>query len=222
MLAQLEQIRIDAEIAISLADLIVFAGGVAVEAAAELNGIEVNVPFTPGRVDADESATEPQQFAVLEPHSDGFRNYHRAGYALPAEHALIDRAQQLQLSAPEMTVLVGGLRSLGVSYGEQGLLTDRPGVLSSDFFTNLLRMDHEWTATEHDAAGTAITFVAKDRRTGADTWTGSRADLVFGSHAQLRAIAEVYAQDGQQEKMVKDFVTAWVKVMELDRFDLHR
>ncbi|MFC6237732.1 catalase/peroxidase HPI [Longivirga aurantiaca] len=202
---------------ISLADLIVLAGGVGVEKAAKAAGHDVTVPFTPGRTDASQEQTDVDSFAVLEPESDGFRNY--AGKATkPAEFALVDKARLLNLTAPEMTVLVGGLRVLGANHGgtSHGVLTSTPGALTNDFFVNLLDLGTTWSAT----TPAEDVFEGKDRTTGAAKWTGTRADLVFGSHSVLRAIAEVYAQDDAQAKFAKDFVAAWVKVMELDRFDI--
>jgi catalase-peroxidase len=203
---------------VSLADLIVLAGGAGVEQAAKAAGRAVSVPFTPGRTDASQAQTDVDSFKVLEPVADGFRNYQKARYAVPAEALLVDRAQLLTLTAPEMTVLVGGLRVLGANVGDSkhGVFTARPGVLTNDFFTNLLDMRTEWKATS-DAKDV---FEGRDRKTGAAKWTGTRADLVFGSNAQLRAVAEVYGSADAQEKFVNDFVAAWVKVMNLDRFDL--
>ncbi len=205
---------------ISLADLIVLGGTAAVEAAARAAGVAVEVPFTPGRTDALPEQTDAASFAVLEPVLDGFRNYAREGTPIPAEEALLDKAQLLTLSAPEMTVLVGGLRALGATYGNSrhGVLTDRPGVLTNDFFVNLLDMATEWQPVSEDAR----LFAGRDRTTGQLRWTATRADLVFAANAQLRAIAEVYAADDGQERFVRDFVAAWTKVMELDRFDLAR
>ncbi|GAA3570730.1 catalase/peroxidase HPI [Nonomuraea rosea] len=202
---------------VSLADLIVLAGGAAVEDAAKEAGVTVTVPFTPGRVDASQEQTDVESFAALEPTVDGFRNYLGKGNRLPAEYLLLDRANLLTLSAPEMTVLVGGLRVLGANHAQSalGVLTANPGTLTNDFFVNLLDLGTTWTATSEDAN----TFEARDA-TGAVTWTGSRADLVFGSNSELRALAEVYASDDAKEKFVQDFVAAWTKVMELDRFDL--
>ncbi|MDN8617563.1 catalase/peroxidase HPI [Variovorax ginsengisoli] len=202
---------------ISLADLIVLAGGAAVEKAARDGGHEVRVPFTPGRTDALQAQTDAASFAPLEPVADGFRNYVKAGLAVPAEVLLVDKAQLLTLTAPEMTVLVGGLRVLGGNAGQSrdGVFTDKPGTLSNDFFVNLLDMGTEWNA---DSAGAA--FQGRDRKTGELKWTGSRVDLVFGSNAQLRAIAEIYASSDAKKKFVDDFVAAWTKVMNLDRFDI--
>jgi catalase-peroxidase len=203
---------------ISLADLIVLAGGVGVEQAAKSAGFDVEVPFTPGRADASAEQTDVESFAVLEPRADGFRNYLGKGIRLPAEYLLIDKANLLTLSAPEMTVLVGGLRVLGANYEQSplGVLTTTPGSLTNDFFVNLLDMGTTWTATSEDAH----TFEGRDAATGEVKWTGSRADLVFGSNSELRALAEVYASDDAKEKFVNDFVAAWDKVMNLDRFDL--
>ncbi|MDH5833952.1 catalase/peroxidase HPI [Luteimonas kalidii] len=203
---------------ISLADLIVLAGGVGVEQAAKAAGVEVGVPFSPGRADARQDQTDVESFAVLEPWADGFRNYTRGHSKVPAEHLLVDRAQLLTLTAPEMTALVGGLRVLGANHGgaAHGVFTDRPGVLSNDFFRHLLDMGTQWQAVSK----AADVFEGRDRRSGEKRWTGTRVDLAFGSNAVLRALAEVYASDDGQEKLVRDFVAAWHKVMELDRFDL--
>ncbi len=203
---------------VSLADLIVLGGCAAVEQAAKNAGHDVEVPFTPGRTDASQEQTDVESFAALEPTADGFRNYRGKGHRLPSEYLLIDRANLLTLSAPEMTVLVGGLRVLGANHQQStlGVLTSTPGSLTNDFFVNLLDMDTEWTATADDAE----TFEGRDRTTGEVKWTGSRADLVFGSNSELRAVAEVYASDDAKEKFVRDFVAAWDKVMNLDRFDV--
>ena len=200
---------------VSLADVIVLAGGVGIEMAARAGGLKVDVPFVPGRVDAGAEHTDVESFEYLEPFADGFRNYLKAPSAVPAEHLLVDKAQQLTLTAPEMTALVGGLRVLGANFdgSMQGVFTQRPGTLSNDFFVNLLDMGTEWKA-----AGEA--YEGRDRRSGALRWTGTRADLVFGSNAVLRALAEVYAAQDGQERFLCDFVAAWVKVMNLDRFDL--
>jgi catalase-peroxidase len=201
---------------VSLADLIVLAGAAAVEEAARRAGYFVEVPFTPGRTDATDAQTDAASFAVLEPVVDGFRNYRKAGVSGATEAHLVDRAQLLTLSAPEMTVLVGGLRALGVTVGGSrvGVLTDRPSVLSTDYFVNLLDMGVAWaTSEDHE------TFTSHDRKTGARRHFATRADLVFGSNAQLRALAEVYASAGAEAKFVDDFVAAWAKVMDLDRFD---
>ncbi len=203
---------------ISLADLIVLAGSAAVEKAARDAGFAVEVPFTPGRTDALQEQTDVESFAVLEPEVDGFRNYEKPDSPIPAEEALVDKAQLLTLTAPEMTVLVGGLRALGATYqgSRHGVLTHRPGVLSNDFFVNLLDMGTEWSPISENGR----LFAGRDRKTGQTLWTATRADLVFGSNSQLRALAEVYASDDAQEKFVRDFVAAWTKVMNLDRFDL--
>jgi len=203
---------------VSLADLIVLAGGAAVEQAAKDAGFDVEVPFTPGRADASQEQTDVDSFAALEPTADGFRNYPGKGNRLPAEYLLIDRANLLTLSAPEMTVLIGGLRVLGANYQRSplGVFTTTPGSLTNDFFVNLLDMGTTWKATSEDAN----TFEGRDAATGEVKWTGSRADLVFGSNSELRALAEVYASDDAKEKFVNDFVAAWDKVMNLDRFDL--
>lgn len=202
---------------VSLADLIVLGGAAAVEKAAKDGGVDVEVPFTPGRVDATEEHTDVESFAALEPNADGFRNYLGKGNRLPAEYLLLDRANLLTLSAPELTVLVGGLRVLGANQGQSahGVLTDKVGTLTNDFFVNLLDLGTAWTSTSADQQ----TFEARDA-SGAVKWTGTRADLVFGSNSELRALAEVYASDDAKEKFVKDFVDAWVKVSDLDRFDL--
>jgi catalase-peroxidase len=203
---------------VSLADLIVLAGAAAVEQAARDAGFDVQVPFTPGRADAAQEQTDVESFAALEPAADGFRNYLGKGNRLPAEYLLIDRANLLTLSAPEMTVLVGGLRVLGANYQQSpaGVFTTTPGSLTNDFFVNLLDMGTTWKATSEDANA----FEGRDAATGEVKWTGSRADLVFGSNSELRALAEVYASDDAKAKFVTDFVAAWDKVMNLDRFDL--
>ena len=203
---------------ISLADLIVLAGGAAVEQAARNAGFDVEVPFSPGRTDASQGQTDVESFVNLEPRADGFRNYVGKGIRLPAEYLLLDKANLLTLSAPEMTVLVGGLRVLGANYdgSKLGVLTTTPGSLTSDFFVNLLDMGTTWQATSEDAN----TFEGRDAATGEVKWTGSRVNLVFGSNSELRALAEVYASDDAKEKFVHDFVAAWNKVMNLDRFDL--
>jgi catalase-peroxidase len=203
--------------AVSLADLIVLGGCAAVEKAAKDAGQNVNVPFSPGRTDATPEQTDADSFAVLEPAADGFRNYQKAKYAVSTEELLVDKAQLLTLTAPEMTVLVGGMRALNANYGgsPHGVFTQRPGTLTNDFFLNLLDMDTEWKATSDENL-----FECHDRKTGAKKWTGTRVDLIFGSNSQLRAIAEVYACEDSQEKFVNDFVAAWNKVMNADRFDL--
>src|SRR5690606_26911831 len=202
---------------ISLADVIVLAGCVGVEKAAKDAGFDVQVPFTPGRVDATQEQTDIESFAVLEPKADGFRNYLGKGNRLPAEYLLIDRANLLNLSAPEMTVLIGGLRVLGANYQQSqlGVLTDTPGKLTNDFFVNLLDLDTTW----EPVAGDDNTFQARDA-SGEVKWTGTRGDLVFGANSELRALPEVHACDDAKEKFVNDFVAAWNKVMMLDRFDL--
>ena len=202
---------------VSLADLIVLGGCAAVEQAAKAAGHDVTVPFTPGRTDATQEWTDVESFAPLEPAADGFRNYRGKGSRLPSEYLLIDRANLLTLSAPEMTVLVGGLRVLGANTGQSsvGALTSSPGSLTNDFFANLLDMGTEWSSV----AGDDDSFEARDA-SGAVTWTGTRADLVFGSNSELRAVAEVYASDDAKEKFVQDFVAAWAKVMDLDRYDV--
>jgi catalase-peroxidase len=203
---------------VSLADLIVLGGCAGIEKAAKKAGITVKVPFTPGRMDASQAHTDVESFAVLEPIADGFRNYQKARYAVPTEALLIDKAQLLTLTAPEMTVLVGGLRVLGANVGQSkhGVFTKKPETLTNDFFSNLLDMGTEWKATSN----AKDLFEGRDRKTGALKWTGTRADLVFGSNAQLRALAEVYGSSDAQKKFVQDFVAAWTKVMDLDRFDL--
>jgi catalase-peroxidase len=203
---------------VSLADLIVLAGCAGVEHAAKKAGVDVTVPFSPGRMDAAQAQTDVESFAVLEPVADGFRNYQKANYAVPAEVLFIDRAQLLTLTAPEMTVLVGGLRVLGTNLGQSqhGVLTNRPETLSNDFFVNLLDMSTEWQPT----SAAKDVFEGRERKTGAVRWTASRVDLAFGSNSQLRALAEVYASADAKTKFVDDFVAAWNKVMNLDRFDL--
>ncbi|MCH0565933.1 MULTISPECIES: catalase/peroxidase HPI [unclassified Streptomyces] len=203
---------------VSLADLIVLGGCAAVEKAAKDAGFDIEVPFTPGRVDATQEHTDAESFAALEPNADGFRNYQGKGNRLPAEYLLLDRANLLTLSAPEMTVLVGGLRALGANHqqSQSGVLTGTPGTLTNDFFVNLLDLGTTWKATSEDQTA----FEGRDAATGELKWTGTRADLVFGSNSELRALAEVYAADDAKEKFVEDFVAAWDKVMNLDRFDL--
>ncbi len=207
----------DGETRVSVADLVVLAGCAAVEKAAQTAGVQLEVPFTPGRTDATQEQTDIESFAALEPGADGFRNYLGKGQRLPAEYLLVDRANLLSLTAPEMTVLVGGLRVLGANSqgASYGVLTDNPGTLSNDFFVNLLDLGTTWHPTSEDAE----TFEARDS-SGAVRWTGTRVDLVFGSNSELRALAEVYASDDAQEKFVRDFVAAWAKVMDADRFDL--
>ena len=203
---------------ISLADLIVLGGCAGVERAARDAGHDVVVPFTPGRTDASQELTDTESFAALEPTADGFRNYLGKGHRLPAEYLLLDRANLLSLSAPEMTLLVGGLRVLGANHEQSalGVLTSRPGTLTNDFFVNLLDQGTTWKPT----AGDADVFEARKTASGEVVWTGTRNDLVFGSNSELRAVAEVYASDDAQPKFVRDFVAAWDKVMDLDRFDL--
>ncbi|WP_194755494.1 catalase/peroxidase HPI [Aliidiomarina indica] len=203
---------------VSLADLIVLGGAAAVEKAAKAGGFDVKVPFSPGRTDATDEQTDVESFEVLEPIADGFRNYLKQKYSVSTEELLLDRAQLLTLTAPEMTVLVGGMRALGANYGgtKHGVFTDRVGTLSNDFFANLTSMDIAWRPMSDDAEE----FEGVDRNSGKVKWTGTRADLVFGANSQLRAISEVYAQDDAQEKFVRDFVKAWTKVMNADRFDL--
>jgi catalase-peroxidase len=214
VLAKLEEIQASFDKPVSLADLIVLAGSAAIEKAAKDGGVDVEVPFTPGRTDATQEWTDVESFTALEPSADGFRNYLRQGHPLAAEYLLLDKANLLTLSAPEMTVLVGGLRVLGANYkgSALGVLTDRPGTLTNDFFVNLLDLGTEWKASGDE-------FEARDA-SGSLRWTGTRADLVFGSNSELRALAEVYASDDAREKFVREFVAAWVKVMNLDRYDL--
>jgi catalase-peroxidase len=203
---------------VSLADLIVLAGSVGVEQAATNAGHTVIVPFTPGRMDTSQEQTDVASFSVLEPIADGFRNYLRTKYSVSAEELLIDRAQLMTLSAPEMTVLLGGMRVLNTHAGDSqhGVFTQQPEALTNDFFLNLLDMGTEWKAVSQDED----VFEGRDRKTGALKWTGTRVDLLFGSNSQLRAIAEVYGTADSQAKFVRDFVAAWTKVMNLDRFDL--
>jgi catalase-peroxidase len=203
---------------VSLADLIVLGGGAAIEKAAAAAGHKVDVPFTPGRMDATQAQTDAESFTVMEPEADGFRNFAKARFTVPAEEMLIDKAQLLTLTAPEMTVLVGGLRVLGANTGgtRHGVLTHRPGMLTNDFFVNILDAGTAWTPVDE----TAEVFTGRDRRSGAVKWTGTRVDLVFGSNSQLRALSEVYAADDAGGKFVADFVGAWTKVMNLDRFDI--
>jgi catalase-peroxidase len=218
VLRTLEGIQQSFDGTVSLADLIVLGGVAAVEKAAKSAGFDVVVPFTPGRTDASQEQTDAESFVALEPAADGFRNYRGKGNRLPSEYLLIDRANLLTLSAPELTVLVGGLRVLDANTQQSplGVLTSTPESLTNDFFTNLLDMGTTWKATADDAE----TFEGRDSVTGEVKWTGSRADLVFGSNSELRALAEVYASDDAREKFVHDFVAAWDKVMNLDRFDL--
>jgi catalase-peroxidase len=203
---------------VSLADLIVLGGCAAVEEAARRAGHNVKVPFTPGRTDALREQTDAKSFAVLEPKADGFRNFQSARFAVTAEEMLIDRAQLLTLTAPEMTVLVGGLRVLGANHGKSkhGVFTKRGECLTNDFFVNLLDMNTTWRPSSKDGD----VFEGRDRDTGKLKWTGTRVDLIFGSNSELRAVAEVYGCEDSQKKFVQDFVAAWAKVMNLDRFDL--
>ena len=203
---------------VSLADLIVLAGCTGVEQAARKGGFDVSVPFVPGRMDATQAQTDIDSFAVLEPVADGFRNYRKARYSVSAEQLLVDRAQLLTLTPPELTVLIGGLRVLGANYQQSahGVFTDRPETLSTDFFVNLLDMGTVWKASEADPE----LFTGSDRGTGQPKWTATRVDLIFGSHSELRALAEYYASADAQRQFVDDFVAVWNKVMNLDRFDL--
>jgi len=203
---------------VSLADLIVLGGFAAVEEAAKRAGHKVNIPFSPGRTDASQKQTDVHSFAVMEPAADGFRNYLRSGQILSAEELLVDRANLLTLTAPEMTVLVGGMRALNANFGQvkHGVFTNRPETLTNDFFVNLLDMNTKWQASPTSDG----VFEGRDRATGKVRWTGTRVDLVFGSNSQLRAIAEVYACNDSKQAFVKDFAAAWNKVMNLDRYDL--
>jgi catalase-peroxidase len=224
VLGALEKIQADFNAAqtdgkkISLADLIVLAGSVAVEKAAKDAGFSVSVPFTPGRVDASQEQTDVESFSAMEPFADGFRNYLKAKSTVPSEHFLVDKAQLLGLTAPEMTVLLGGMRVLKTNYDNSdfGVFTDRPETLTNDFFVNLLDMGVQWSATD-DAKET---FEGRERASGKTKWKATRVDLIFGSNSELRALAEVYACDDAKEKFVKDFVAVWTKVMNLDRVDL--
>ena len=199
-------------------DLIVLGGCAGIEKAAKNAGYNVTVPFTPGRTDASQEQTDVESFAVLEPKADGFRNYMKTQYPVSAEEMLVDKAQLLTLTAPEMTVLLGGLRAININTdgSEHGVLTATPGKLTNDFFVNLLDMGTQWKALDDG------TYEGVCRKTGAKKWTGTRVDLVFGSNAILRALAEVYAEAGSSSKFIHDFVAAWTKVMELDRFDLKK
>jgi len=203
---------------VSLADLIVLGGCAAVEEAAKKAGHNVKVPFSPGRTDASQEWTDVESFAVLEPAADGFINYHRNGHHQRAEELLVDRAALLTLTAPEMTVLVGGMRALNANFGQSknGVFTNRPETLTNDFFVNLLDMSTQWQPSSSSEG----VYEGRDRATGKIKWTGTRVDLVFGSNSELRALAEVYACDDSKEAFAKDFAAAWVKVMNLDRFDL--
>jgi catalase-peroxidase len=206
---------------ISLADLIVLGGCAAVEKAAKAAGHDVKVPFTPGRMDASQEQTDVESFEPLEPVADGFRNYVSGKQRMSPEEYLVDRAQLLRLTGPELTVLVGGLRVLGANVGnsKHGVFTKRPETLTNDFFVNLLDMRTEWQES-NQSNGSGTVYEGRDRKTGAVKWTGTRVDLIFGSHSQLRALAEVYACADSKEKFVKDFAAAWTKVMNNDRFDL--
>jgi catalase-peroxidase len=208
---------IAADTGASVADVIVLAGNVGVERAAAAAGVEITVPFSPGRGDASQDQTDVESFAPLEPVADGFRNWQKHSYAVPAEEMLLDRAQLLGLTAPEMTVLVGGMRAMGTNHGAtaHGVFTERAGTLSNDFFVNLLDMSYRWVPASDGL------YEIRDRATDEVRWTATRVDLVFGSNSVLRSYAEVYAQDDNQEKFVRDFVAAWAKVMDADRFDLH-
>ena len=203
---------------VSLADLIVLGGCAAVEEAAKKAGYDVKVPFSPGRTDASQDQTDVHSFAVMEPKADGFRNYLRKANGSPPEELLVDKAQLLKLTAPEMTVLIGGMRALNANYGQakHGVFTKRPETLTNDFFVNLLDMNTEW----QPSATSEGVYEGRDRKTGELKWTGTRVDLIFGSHSQLRALAEVYASNDSKEAFVKDFAAAWGKVMNLDRYDL--
>jgi catalase-peroxidase len=218
VLQKLEAIQKEFGKKVSLADVIVLGGCAAVERAAKATGHDVKVPFTPGRMDASQEQTDAHSFAPLEPIANGFRNYLRGKQRLSPEELLVDRAQLLTLTAPEMTVLVGGLRVLGANAGKSahGVFTPRPETLTNDFFTNLLDMTTQW----RPSAGSEGVYEGRDHKTNQVKWTGTRVDLIFGSHSQLRALAEVYACADSKEKFVKDFVAAWTKVMNLDRFDI--
>lgn len=203
---------------VSMADLIILGGNAAIEEAIKKAGMNVAVPFTPGRMDAFQEQTDVASFALLEPMADGFRNYQKKDYTLTTEELLVDKAQLLTLTAPEMTILVGGMRALNANYNnaKDGILTNNPGALTNDFFVNLLDMDTYWDPISNDKK----LFAGKDRATNEKRWTATRADLIFGSNSELRAISEVYASADAKEKFVKDFVAAWNKVMNLDRFDI--
>jgi catalase-peroxidase len=219
VLSKLEAIQKDFGKKVSLADLIVLGGSAAVEKAAKDAGIDVKVPFTPGRADASQDQTDVESFAPLEPRADGFRNYvnGKRHQFMAAEEALVDRAQLLRLSGPELTVLVGGLRVLGANAGgsKSGVFTSKPGTLTNDFFVNLLDMNTQW-----QPAGSGGAYEGRDRKTNAVKWTATRVDLIFGSHSQLRAFAEVYGSGDSKEKFARDFAAAWTKVMNHDRFDV--
>ncbi len=217
-LATLERIRQEFGKPVSLADVIVLGGCAAVEQAARNAGYDITVPFAPGRTDTSQEQTDVESFSVLEPRLDAFRNYFRPGERMPLEHGLLDRAYMLNLTAPEMTALIGGMRALNANHGgaRHGVFTDRPEALTNDFFVNLLDMSTEW-APSRDGENV---YEGRDRGTGELRWTATAADLVFGSHSQLRALAEVYASDDAGERFVRDFAAVWDKVMSLDRFDL--
>ena len=206
---------------VSLADLIVLGGDAAIEKAAKDGGTEVKIPFKPGRMDASQEHTDVESFEPLEPVADGFRNYSRGKHRLSAEELLVDKAQLLKLTAPELTVLVGGLRVLGANAGnsKHGVFTKKPGTLTNDFFVNLLDMKTQWQPSNH-SNGSGDVYEGRDRKTNEVKWTGTRVDLIFGSHSQLRALAEVYASNDSKEAFVKDFAAAWSKVMNNDRYDL--
>jgi len=220
VLPVLERIKQESGKNVSLADLIVLAGSAAIEKAARDGGFEIDVHFAPGRTDASQEQTDADSFAVLEPRADGFRNFVRAGEKAPLEQLLVEKAYMLNLTAPELAVLIGGLRVLNVNHGgsKHGVFTDKPGVLSNDFFTNLLDMGTEWKPSE----SAENVYEGRDRTSGAVKWTATANDLVFGSNSVLRGIVEVYAQDDSKGKFVEDFVAAWVKVMNNDRFDLEK
>ncbi len=206
---------------VSLADLIVLGGDAAVEKAAKAAGVDVRIPFTPGRMDASQEQTDVESFEPLEPKADGFRNYVHGKQRLSPEEMLVDKAQLLRLTAPEMTVLVGGLRVLGANIGKSkhGVFTNRPETLTNEFFVNLLDMGIEWQPSA-ESNGSGAVYEGRDRKTKQVKWTASRVDLIFGSHSQLRALAEVYACSDSKEKFVKDFIAAWSKVMNADRFEV--
>ena len=210
--------KLSTETGISIADLIVLGGNVGVEKAAQDAGVKVSVPFSPGRGDATQEQTDTESFAVLEPTFDGFRNFLKPGHVQPTEQLLLEKANLLGLSAPEMTVLVGGLRALGANHNQSstGVFTKRPGTLTNDFFVNVLDINIEWKATDKDEE----TFEGRNRKSGEVVWTATRNDLIFGSNSQLRSLSEVYAQNDNAGKFVSDFVQAWTKVMNSDRFDL--
>lgn len=221
VISALEKIQKDTKTKASVADLIVLGGVAAIEKAAKDAGYKnVNVPFTSGRGDATQAETDVESFAFLEPKADGFRNYYTDGNFLPPVESLVDRANLLTLTVPEMTVLVGGMRALNANVGQSphGVLTSKPGTLTNDFFVNLIDMSTKWQKSSKMAG----VYEGVDRKTGAMKWTATPVDLVFGSHSELRAIAEVYAAQDGKEKFVKDFVNAWTKVMNLDRFDLQK